>query len=111
MGVDTQAHNSESDKEGEVDLRDEHISSLEELEKCRRKNKHSNNAISELEIQLLEAKRIEEDLNFQLKRTIQESERLEEEIMQLRKKIDEEALKSKFEGSSKILDDILNSQK
>ena len=31
--------------------------------------------------------------------------------MQLRRKLDEEDLKSKFEGKSKILDDILNSQK
>ena len=31
--------------------------------------------------------------------------------MQFRKKLDEEAMKSKFEGSSKILDDILNSQR
>ena len=39
MGVDTQAHNGESDEEGEVDLKAELISALEELEKCRRKNK------------------------------------------------------------------------
>ena len=39
MGVDTQAQNGESDEEGEVDLKDELISALEELEKCRRKNK------------------------------------------------------------------------
>ena len=31
--------------------------------------------------------------------------------MQLQKNLDEEAMKSKFEGSSKILDDILNSQR
>ena len=30
--------------------------------------------------------------------------------MQFRKKLDEEAMKSKFEGISKILDDILNRQ-
>ena len=39
MGVDTQAQNSESDEEGEVDLKDELICALEELEKCRRKSK------------------------------------------------------------------------
>ena len=33
MGVDTQAQNGESDEEGEVDLKDELISALEELEK------------------------------------------------------------------------------
>ena len=33
MGLDTQASNSDSDLEGEVDLRDELVSALEELEK------------------------------------------------------------------------------
>ena len=63
-GVDSQAQNSESDEEGEVDLKAEVISALEELEKCRRKNKNSNHVISELETQLLEDKRIEEDLDL-----------------------------------------------
>ena len=75
MGVDTQAHNGESDEEDEVYLKGELISDLEELEKCRRKNKKSNHVIRELETQLLEAKRIEEDLNLQLKRRIQESKK------------------------------------
>ena len=39
MGVDTQVHDGESDEEGELDLKDELISALEELEKCKRKNK------------------------------------------------------------------------
>ena len=64
MGVDTQAQNSESDEEGEVDLKAELICALEELEKCRRKNKKSNHVINELETYLVEAKRIEEDLNL-----------------------------------------------
>ena len=64
VGVDTQAQNGESDKEGEIDLKDELTSALEELEKCRRKNKNSNHVISELKNQLLQAKRIEEDLNL-----------------------------------------------
>ena len=68
MGIETQAQDGESDEEGEVDLKAELISALEELEKCRRKNKKSNHAISELETQLLEAKRIEEDLNLKLKK-------------------------------------------
>ena len=70
MGVDAQDQNGESDEEGEVDLKLELINSLEEHEKCRRKNKNSNHVISELKNQLLEAKRIEEDLNLQLKRRI-----------------------------------------
>ena len=59
---------------------------------------------------LEETKKIEEDLDLQLKKRIQESKRLEEEIMHLRKKLDEESNKTKFENSSKILDDILRIQ-
>ena len=103
MGIDTQAQNGESDEEGIVDLKDELISTLEELEKCRRKNRQSNHVISELETQMLEVKKNEEDLNLQLKRRIHDSERFEEEIMQIRKMIDEEAIKSKFENNSKVL--------
>ena len=40
MGLDTQHSISDSDVEGEVDLRDELVSPLEELEKCRRKKKN-----------------------------------------------------------------------
>ena len=39
MGLDTQASSSDSDVEGEVDLRAELVSALEELEKCRKKNR------------------------------------------------------------------------
>ena len=39
MGLDTQDSNSDPDVEGEVDLRDELVSALEELEKCKKKNK------------------------------------------------------------------------
>ena len=39
MGLDTQASNSDLEVEGEVDLRDELVSALEELEKCRKKNR------------------------------------------------------------------------
>ena len=109
--VDTQASNSDSNVEGEVDLRVELVSALGEPEKRRKKNKQSNHAISKLKVQLLDAKRIEEDLNLQLKRRIHESERLEEEIMQFKKKLDEESIKLKFENSSRILYEILNRQR
>ena len=49
MRLDTQASNSDSDVEGEVDLRDELVSALEKLEKYRKKNKQSNIIISQLE--------------------------------------------------------------
>ena len=81
MGLDTQASNSDSDMEGEVDLRAKLVSALEELEKCRKKNRQSNILISQLEAQLLDAKKVEGELNLQLKRRIQESEKISEEIM------------------------------
>ena len=64
-----------------------------------------------MEAQLLDAKRIEEDLNLHHKRRIQESKRLEEEIIQFKKKLDEGSINSKFENNSRILDDILKSQR
>ena len=88
MRLDTQASNSDSYLEGEIDLRAQLVRSLEELKKCRKKNWQSNIIISQLESQLLDAKRIEEDLNLQLKIRIQESERVEEEIIQFKKNID-----------------------
>ena len=67
MGLDTQASNSDSDMEGEVYLRAKVVSALEELEKCRKKNKQKNIIISQLEAQLLYAKKVEEYLSLQFK--------------------------------------------
>ena len=39
MGLDSQASNSDLDVEGEVDLRAELVGTLEELDKCRKKNR------------------------------------------------------------------------
>ena len=85
MGLDTQASNSDSDMEGEVDLREELVSALQELEKCRKNNRHSNLVIIRLESQLLDSKKVEEDLNLQLKRRTQESKNIVEEMMQFKK--------------------------
>ena len=74
------------------------------------KNKYSNQIISDLKTQLQEAKKIEEDLDLHLKKRIKGYERLEEQIMHLRKKFDEESIKPKFENISNTLDDILSSQ-
>ena len=93
MGIDTQASNSDSDVEGEVDLRVELVITLEELEKCRKKNRQSNIIISQLEAQILDSKKVEEDLKLQLKRRIQESEKVAEEIMQFKRNIDEDSIK------------------
>ena len=96
MGIQTQ--DDESDVEGEVDLKGELISSLEELRKRIMKNKESNQIIFYLNIQLQEANNIDEDLELHLKKKIQDNERLEVEITLPRKKLDEEPLKSKFEN-------------
>ena len=45
-----------------------------------------------------------------LKKRIQYSEKLEKEIIQLRKGVDEESIKSKFENSSRTLEEILSVQ-
>ena len=63
-----------------------------------------------MEYQLLDSKKVEEGLKLQLKRRIQESENIAEEMMQLKRKLDEESIKSKFENNSRILDDILSIQ-
>ena len=63
-----------------------------------------------MEAQILDAKKIEKDPNLHLKRRIQESEKFAEEIMQFKRKLDEGSIKSKFESSSMILDDIMSSQ-
>ena len=54
----------------------------------------------------------QQTINEKFKESIktQDSERLEVEIIQLKNKDDEESINSKFENSSKILDDILSGQ-
>ena len=63
-----------------------------------------------MDAQLLDSKKVEEELNLYLKRRIQEYENIAVEIMQFKRKLDEGYIKSKFENSSRILDDILSSQ-
>ena len=67
--------------------------------------------IVDLKNQVLEVERVENNLEQQLKRRIQESEKLEEDIMHLIKKLDEESIRSKFEKSSRNLDEILSVQR
>ena len=73
--------------------------------------KQSIQIIVDFKNQIQEAKKIEEDLELQLKKRIQNSERLEAEIIQLKKKCDEKYIKKKFVNNSKTLDDILNDQR
>ena len=74
------------------------------------KNNETKRIIADLKNQFLVTEKDENNLEQQLKKRIQESERLEEEIMFLRKKLDEDSIKSKFEKRSNNLDEILSVQ-
>ena len=52
----------------------------------------------------------QQSVNEKFKEKIQDSERLEAEVILLRNKLDEKSVQSKFENNSRILDDILSSQ-
>ena len=60
-----------------------------------------------------EIKKLEDQhtINEKLKEEIHKSKIFEEEFTLLRKKMDEESIKTKFENNSKTLDDILSSQR
>ena len=74
------------------------------------KNKVAEGMIADLKNQVLEIERTENNLK-QLKKKIQESPRLEQDIMHLRKKLDEKSLNSRYENSSRTLDEILSVQR
>jgi hypothetical protein len=140
MGMNTQNNNIDneenSESEGEVDLEAKLISALEELRKYKKKNKllraqlqefeeshqsreidasrtikESEQIISDLKSQLLEAKIIEEVILKQLNDREQVCEKLEAEIELLKGELEKEKKGSKFENSSNILDEILSSQR
>ena len=96
-----------SDEESEVDIEAEYMAIVDEIERCRKRNKvlkeklskyqeETNQIITDLRNQLQEAKKSEEDLVVLLKKRIQDSEILEKEIDQLREGVDEKFIKSKF---------------
>ena len=94
---------------------------VDEIERCRKRDnffkeklskyqEETNHIITDLRNQLQKAKKSEEYLVFLLRKRIQDSEKHEKQIARLREGVDENFVKSKFKNSSKILDDILNSQ-
>jgi hypothetical protein len=91
-----------------LDYKEEQKSREEEVSKSIKKTKQ---IIVDLKTQLQEAKRIEEVLSKQLNDKEQNCETLEAEIVLLRRKLEKGTNLSKFESSSKILDEILNSQR
>jgi hypothetical protein len=140
MGMNTQNNDVDDEEnsefEGEVNLEEELISALEELRKYKKKNKllraqlqefeeshqskeidalrtikESEKIISDLKSQLLEANKIEKVILKQLSDKKQVCEKLEAEIKLLKSELEKEKKGSKFENSSKILDEILSSQR
>ena len=132
--TDTDKENSNI--EGEVDLEARLISALEELRRYKNKNKSlekqlleyeeelrsrkeevSNNmketkqTIIDLKTQLRESKISEDIIRKQLNEKQYEYENLEDEIIHLRKKLENGTIQSRLENNSKMLDDILNNQK
>ena len=105
-----------------MDIEAQYMAVVDEIEKCRKMNRvlkeklskyqeETNQIIMELKNQLQEAKKTEEDLVVLVKERNQDSEKLEKEIIQLKKGVDEKYITSKFENNSRILDDILSSQR
>ena len=121
----------ESEEEGEVDLEGELISALEELHKERKKNKLLKKELSrirediqdstsskelkqsylDLKVQWEEAKVIEESLRKQLEEKGEIQVELEKEIVVLRRKLQKENTKQSFNKSTKILNQIIDSQR
>ena len=65
----------------------------------------------DLKIKLEEAKMIEESLRKQLKEKEGIQIELEKEIVSLRRKLQKESIKQKFDKSTEILDQIINNQR
>ena len=134
MAMDTKEttdDHDESEEEGEVDLEEELISSLEELNKERKKNKLLKKELSriredtqnstmfeevkqaylDLKVHLEEAKVIEESLRKRLEEKEEIQEELEKEIVMLKRKLQKETIKQNFDKSTKILNQIIDSQR
>ena len=75
------------------------------------KSNDTERIIANLKNQLQEARKVENNLEQQLKKRKQELEKYEAELVLLGKKIDEESFQSKFVSNSKTLDDILSCQR
>jgi chromosome segregation ATPase len=93
----------------------EQLSEYEEAKKSREREvsktiKEIGKVINDLKTQLQDAKRIKEVILNQLNDREQDYEKIEVEIVQLKREIEKEKKQSKFEKTSNILNDIINSQ-
>ena len=85
-----------SDEESEVDIEAEYMAVVDEIERCRKRNKvlkeklskykeETNHIIIDLRNQLQEAKKSEEDLIFLLRKRIQDYEKFRNKLHNLEK--------------------------
>ena len=115
----------------EVSLEEELISVLCDLKKERKKNKQLKEELSkmkesiqdsinpedtkkvfiDLKVKLEESKMIEETLRKQLKEKEKIQVELENEIVSLREKLQSKDIKQNFDNNTKILDQIISSQR
>ena len=72
------------------------------------KNNDIERTIVDLKNQLQEAKKVKNNLKWQLKKIVKELEKFEAEMILLRRKTNEESFQSKLKSNSKTLDDILS---
>jgi seryl-tRNA synthetase len=76
-----------------------------------RKEEEMEKLVSNLKNQILEANRIEQSLEKSLKEKQITCERMEAEIVHLRKELDTKLIQTRYENSSKILDSIITTQR
>jgi hypothetical protein len=84
---------------------------VEQKEKHEHKEKEMEKLMRNLRNQILEENRIEESLEKSLKEKKITCERMEAEIVHVRKEIDAKLIQTKYENSSKLLDKIITKQR
>jgi hypothetical protein len=84
---------------------------VEQKEKHEHKEKEMEKLMRNLKNQILEANRMEESLEKSLKEKQITCERMEAEIVHLRKELDAKLIQTRYENSSKILDKIITTQR
>ena len=82
---------------------------MSKRKKQEQEEKEIDSLISDLRIQILEAKKKEECLEELLKETQQNCQQLEVEMVQLREELKSKRDQENFENSSTVLDNILKS--
>lgn len=92
-------------------MRDELKKAKERFKETNEKLKKSNDTITNLKVQVVEGKRVEDYLNAKFKENFEDS-KLEQEIVILRSNLEKsKTQEDKFKKGSTLFDDILASQK